>query len=287
MKTTELYIEQVIIGFLVLAIAALPWAPELGITLGDISIAEGSVLLGLAFLLGIPFDRLADTLTERLDRHHRLLFALSKWEGKKFPAAKPANNNQLEEDIFAEDEYRLQELRDKEAVVKWIDYHRSRIRLARALAVYGPALTLSSTLYMARSDPAMSDYKIGVWLGAVVAGYVVWGIVANPESGLFGQKLPRTNETDFEQYAKDRDRINEQGQVKKDSRAGVRVWSKEWSLVVPVGVLVAALSFGLYYKGKTAWIAVGGALVTVISAWTWWRISATYRTYLYNVCKKP
>lgn len=311
MKTTELYIEQVIIGFLVLAIAALPWAPELRNRLGDISIAEGSVLLGLAFLLGIPFDRFADTLTERLDRHHRLQFALHIRDGQEFPAAKPApNNNKLEDDIFAEDEYRLKGLRDKDAVVNWIEYHRSRIRLARALAVYGPALTLSLTLYMARSDHGMSHYEVGIWLSAVAAGYIVWGLVASPpkilrqqtqtsskesnresplKSALFGEKLPRTNEALFVKYAEKWDRIDKKtGRVKKDSRGGLRIWSDEWrSLVVPAVVLVAALSFGVNYKGKTAWIAVCGALVTVISGWTWWRISSTYRTYLYNVCTTP
>ena len=77
--------------------------------------------MALAFLLGIPFDRLADTLSERLERHHRLQFALNIWDGHKFPATKPApENNQLEQDIFAEDEFRLQGLREKDAVVNCI-----------------------------------------------------------------------------------------------------------------------------------------------------------------------
>lgn len=310
MKTTELYIEQVIIGFLVLAIAALPWAPELKYKLGDINIAEGSVLLGLAFLLGIPFDRFADTLLDRLDRHHRLQLALDIWDGWKFPETKPSDNNHLTQDLFAEDEYRLRGLRDKDAVVNWIEYHRSRIRLARALAVYGPALTFSLTLSMARGDHGMSRYEIGIWLSAVAAGYVVWGIVASPpkslrkqtqtsskqsncksppKSALFGEVLPRTNEALFSLYAKKRHRIDKETRVQKAPRAGARVWFDERRiLVVPVAVLVAALSFGLNYNGKTAWIAVCGALVTLISAWTWWRISTTYRTYLYDlVTKKP
>ena len=90
MKTTELYIEQVIIGLLVLTIAAAPWARELVGTLGEINIKEVSVFLGLAFLLGIPFDRFADTLSDRLERHHRLQFALDKWIGQKLPKLRRA-----------------------------------------------------------------------------------------------------------------------------------------------------------------------------------------------------
>ena len=287
MKTTELYIEQVIIGFLVLAIAALPWTREWRGHLGDINLAEGSVLLGVAFLLGIPFDRLADTLSERLDQHHRLQFALDRWEGYKFPATK-RDNDKLEQDLFAEDEYRIQGLRDKDAVVNWIEYHRSRIRLARALAVYGPALTLSLTLSMARNDDKISRYEIGIWLSAVAAGYVVWAILASPPKSvrrLAGELLPKTYHARIIQYAMKRNRVDfATGRVIEAPRAVLRVWSDEWrSLVVPVLVLDAALSFGINYNAKTAWVAVCGALVTVISAWSWWRISSTYRAYLFNL----
>jgi len=85
MKTTELYVEQVLIGLLVIAIGVLPWAPELRGKLASMTIGEGSVLLGLAFWLGIPFDQFADTLSERLERHNRLQFALRKVIGKELP----------------------------------------------------------------------------------------------------------------------------------------------------------------------------------------------------------
>lgn len=291
MKTTELYIEQVIIGFLVLAIVGLPWAPELKYQLGDINIAEGSVFLGLAFLLGIPFDRFADTLSERLERHHRLQFALDRYEGQKLPAPKPEpDDKKLTKDIFTEDEYRLAGLREEDAVVNWIEYHRSRIRLARALAVYGPALTLSLTLSMARRDTGMSHREIGIWLIAVAGGYVVWSIFASsPKGALFGEELPRTDGALFIDYAKKRRHVNkETGRVQKGSFAAVQLlFDESRSLVVPVAILVAALSFGLNYSSKTAWVAVCGALVTVVSTWSWWRISSTYRAYLVDVATTP
>lgn len=312
MKTTELYIEQVIIGLLVLAIVALPWTPELKGTLGEINLAEGSVLLGLAFLLGIPFDRLADTLTERLDRRHRLQFALARWVGQKFPPRKPRPDNNLYRDIFPEDDFRLEGLRDKDAVVNWIEYHRSRIRLLRALAVYAPALTLSLTLSISRGDRTTSPNTIGIWLGAVAAVYLVWAIITNPPKrlrkkinkasppnegrnpikkvryvhALFGEDLPRTDHRRFRNYARKWHGIDKSGKLQRSSRSGFRVWSEEWrSLVVPVAVLVAALYVGINYNAKTAWIAVCGALVTVISAWSWWRISSTYRAYLFNLTR--
>ena len=278
---------------LVLAIIALPWAPELRYQLGDINLAEGSVLLGLAFLLGIPFDRFADTLTDRLDQHHRLQFALERYEGKTLPAPKPQpDDKKLQSDIFAEDEYRLCGLRDKDAVVNWIEYHRSRIRLARALAVYGPPLTLSLTLAMTRKYNGPSPAEIGVWLLAVAVGYMLWAIFASSRKrALFGDELPRTDDALLVKYAKKRHRVDGQTDpVRKPEFAapGLRLWAEEWSsLVVPVLVLVVAVAYGVKYSGKTGWVAVCGALVTVVSAWGWWRISSTYRAYLMDVaCKK-
>jgi hypothetical protein len=302
LKTTELYIEQVIIGLLVLSIAALPWVPELKDTLGGINIAEGSVLLGVAFLLGIPFDRFADTLSERLDRHNRLQFALDKWVGNAFPKPKPAPElHELVHDIFAEDDFRLKVLKDKDALVNWIDYHRSRIRLVRALAVYGPALTLSLTLAMSRRVNGMPPDKIYIWLSITAAAYVLWGIITSPPKSLrkrikkrrirralFGEELPRTDRRRFRKYARKWYRIDPTGMLQETTRGGFQIWSSEWrSLVVPVSVLVAALWFGIEYgfkpASKTAWVAGMGVLVTVISAWSWWRINMTYRTYLYDL----
>ena len=59
MKTTELYIEQVLIGFLIIVITLLPWWPELichlrGVSLGP-GIVGGTTAVSLAFWLGIPF----------------------------------------------------------------------------------------------------------------------------------------------------------------------------------------------------------------------------------------
>lgn len=302
MKTTELYIEQVLIGFLVIAIGALPWHPELSGKLSPISVAEGSVLLGLAFLLGIPFDRFADTLSERLDRHNRLQFALDKWVGNKFPAPKPApNHDELVYDIFAEDDFRLKALREKDAVVNWIEYHRSRIRLARALAVYGPALTLSLTLAMSRSVKEIRAREVGLWLSSVAAGYLIWAIIVNPPKSvrdqtnssrvlrtLFGMGLPRTDHARFLTYAMKWHGVDGMNTLLKATRGSFRVWFDEWrSLAVPVLVLVAALLLGIENSTRAAGVAGTGALVTVISTWAWWRINITYRSYLHDICTNP
>jgi len=152
MKTTDLYLEQVLIGFLVILIAALPWIPQLWAHSGDvktgISIIGGSAALGFAFFIGIPFDRLADTLSERLDIRHRLKFALDylikpEADRKDFPVGDP----------FPEDMLMILCRRDQ-SVTRAHDYLRSRLRLTRALAVYAPAMAFIATLSVARWETA-------------------------------------------------------------------------------------------------------------------------------------
>ena len=89
MKTTELFVEQTLTGFLVLTVAVAPFLswetlqelPEEAKGGIDISSAAGAI--GAAYLLGVIFDRFADTLLERINRWNRLLFAIElKQENK-------------------------------------------------------------------------------------------------------------------------------------------------------------------------------------------------------------
>ena len=148
MKTPELYLEQVFIGFLIVAIAALPWIPDLLSRAEDIKagigIIGGSAALGFAFFIGVPFDRLADTLTGRLDRRNRLKFAIGRENESKFVD----QSGTVIDDPFPENMLVILCRRDKGAS-ETEDYHRSRVRLTRALAAYAPALAFIATLSVA------------------------------------------------------------------------------------------------------------------------------------------
>jgi hypothetical protein len=179
MKTTELYIEQVLIGFAIVAIAVLPWLPRFWVLIQTSethwTIAGASILLGIAFWLGIPFDRFADTLVERLDRHSRLRFALKSAEGEQAPTTTELT---AVPDLFPEAQLRIACLRDKKPIVDWHHYLRSRIRLSRALAVYGPALTLAATVGVA----SVAHPKR--WLILIIMAYLAWLLLVQ-----FGEKV--------------------------------------------------------------------------------------------------
>ena len=113
MKTTELYIEQVLIGAIALFALALPWTPEILSLVGDSKTADtfvgATVAIGVSFLLGILFDRFADTLTEPLEKHNRIRFTwenqLEKFKRQQQPQVEnTAKGNDALKLIYGEDD---------------------------------------------------------------------------------------------------------------------------------------------------------------------------------------
>ncbi|MEA2876352.1 MAG: hypothetical protein QOF14_1548 [Hyphomicrobiales bacterium] len=264
MKTTELYLEQVLIGFLIIAIVALPWIPELLSRTEDIKtgigIIGGSAALGFAFFIGVPFDRLADTLTGRLDRRNRLKFAIER-ENKKFQD----QSGKDIEDPFPEDMLVIACRRDKGAS-ETEDYHRSRVRLTRALAAYAPAMALIATFSVAHWENEgwrVEPTAAAVWFGLAAAGYLAWALLVLDDSD-----LPRTN---------DAKKMPVYRAERQKSGFDLR------NLAMPSLILTVALIVGLrhYCEHKLALAtALAGVLFTLLSMWSWWRISTTYRQFL-------
>ena len=306
MKTGELYLEQVFIGAFVLAAFALPWLPEISKAITETeglhSVVTGSLALGLAFLIGVPFDRFADTLLERLERHNRLRAALRTAADKKLELS--GDRRKLAVDYFPEDQLRLAALRDSPAVVAWIDYHRSRVRLTRALAVYGPGLLLAGTVGSLRYSVQPYEMFPAAVLFGIVVLYGAWAALADrmPE-------LPRSDSARFIDYALEHGWIDGRlGKVKRYDRgraaktgikSDVAIWRSEWlPLSMPLALLALALGVALRHACES-WaagfaaaaaplgLALAGIAAVVFSAWSWWRISATYRSYLLTIARYP
>ena len=110
---------------------------------GGIDISSAAGAIGAAYLLGVIFDRFADTLLERFNRWNRLLFAIELKEENK--ALSP-------DDPFPEDRLQIEVIHEGDEAWEWMDYLRSRIRVARAMTAFVPALTLSMELAMGLRD---------------------------------------------------------------------------------------------------------------------------------------
>ncbi len=288
MKSSELYFEQVLIGTLAMVTGGAPWLPELKTCLESLdtasAVAGSSFFLGLAFWIGIPLDRLADSISDRLDRHGRLRFALKRAAGTLLQEG--ARPDAPYPDLYPEDRLRIASLREGEAVVDWIDYDRSRIRLARSLALYSPALTLALTVGLDRMHHDPAPPLSSGWPVAILGAYFVWAFLNRCP-----KPLPRTDDPKIVSYARRWGFIETTDQpVKaKPGSTDLAVWASEWQgLVIPAGLLATSLLVALG-RGRDVLsvVAAGGVSITILAAWTWWRISYTFRTYLSDLQRYP
>lgn len=282
MKTTEIFIEQVLIGLLVLAIGVLPYINRcwLNTILDSIDKSTGIVALGsagivaLAYLLGIVFDRFADTLLSRVEQYYRLKFAIK---------CKSPEDQRSKSDPYPEESLRAKIWGNSGRTADWIDYLRSRIRLSRSLAVFIPALTLSSLLLAGRS--LVSRYVLLIILGVISLVYAlsfIWVafMVYDPNQSskckkLKFPKLPKTYDRNFESKMGDYFR-----------------WKREPTTIAAGLLALTAVILVTYFAQKdssnlfkTVPILLIGGGISALSAWSWWRITKTFMQFLID-CKR-
>lgn len=263
MKSTELFVEQTLTGFLVLSAAA---APFLGLeaiqkvsdeATGGLDIGEAAGAIGAAYLLGVIFDRFADTLLERFNRWNRLLFAIE---------LKEKNEGLSPHDPFPEDRLQIEVIHEGGEAWEWMDYLRARIRTARAMAAFVPAVTLSLALAIFFHERRGTVQAV---LGIVLAAYVM-SFLASRILEKSDRRLPKTYHlrTDAEcQHARD---------MMRTLREPV-FW---------LGVFLAAVGGTLIAlaaeadRPALAGVLATGAVLGGISGWAWWRTTITFMQFL-------
>jgi hypothetical protein len=263
MKTTELFVEQTLTGFLVLTAAAAPFLSWENLqklpdeAKGGIDISSAAGAIGAAYLLGVIFDRFADTLLERFNRWNRLRFAIELKEENK--ALSP-------DDPFPEDRLQIEVIHKGDEAWEWMDYLRSRIRIARAMTAFVPALTLSMELGMGLRDrPGIIRAVLALVVAAYLAAFLVSQILERSS-----WRLPKT-------YDLHTDEDCQGARAKMRATREPAVW---------LGVFLIALGFGLIPLGSgpgrpaMAGVLATGAVLTAISAWAWWRTTETFNQFL-------
>jgi hypothetical protein len=263
MKTTELFVEQTLTGFLVLTAGAAPFLSWESLqklpdeARGGLDISSAAGAIGAAYLLGVIFDRFADTLLERPNRWNRLLFAIELKEENK--ALSP-------DDPFPEDRLQIEVIHEGDEAWEWMDYLRSRIRVARAMTAFVPALTLSMALAMGfRDRPGMIRAVLAIVVAAYVTTFLVSQILERSS-----RRLPKTYDLHTDEDC-------------QGARAKMRATGEPtfW-----LGVFLLALGLGLIPlgtgPGRAAMAAMlaTGAVLSAISAWAWWRTTETFMQFL-------
>jgi hypothetical protein len=275
MKTTEIFIEQVIIGFIVLAICLLPVhsAIESYGSGKDIFVTVAAV--GVAYLLGIIFDRYADGCVQRYEQHLRARCAIELSPLPEEPA-----------DPFPEDRYRIQQLSAGSGLTEWFNYLRSTIRLSRALAVFVPGLTLAGVM-ATRNWPNFDG--TAAWgyyvLAATYLGLPVISAVIG--KSLFGSHVaPRTDAREkMKEYRVNRG-LGKGADEPRCAHLFRQLMDLVWSPSMIGGVLIfaaaAVQAAGASPHRKLALVLTAcGLAFTILSAWAWARMQKTFMQYLH------
>lgn len=294
MKTTEIFIEQVLIGLLVLFIVGILALPGLADEIVDTAwngFGTAAILVAAAYIVGIVYDRTADTLLEDLERHHRLAFALRELASGTAPG----------DDPFPENRYRVNLFRS-EAAVDQAHYLRIRLRLTRSLATLTPALSVALVVVLAvpLAVPVADGTRAAV-AGLLGAGYAAaFGTRLLPERSLDGRgetgsgrgvkrprrvKLPRTGALRVgavrERYLR-HIKYDETRKAPSDGWLGLALRTEPvtWILLAVTAGSALLLGRGSGWSPVTVGLPLGGLALTLFFGWTWWRISGTYFTFL-------
>jgi hypothetical protein len=283
MKTTDLFIEQVMIGFLVLTMCLLPVYPEIAQVSdqkawGLKDLIFGVAAVGLAYLCGVVFDRYADACTKRFEKHLRARYAL-ELAGLNTTAAP---------DPFPEDRYRIGQLQASEGINRWFNYLRSMIRLTRALSVFVPGVALASVMAISRSSATdvvltwgyciMAGTYLGLPIISASLGRLIWGSFNAPRTD-----QPRLLKSYAERRGLDRARA-----AKLLAPTLTRLFDFVWSpsalgaTILITAAFVGAFTWAIPGKSISAVIAAaGGCAFAVLSAWAWREMQRTFMRYLH------
>jgi hypothetical protein len=282
LQTTELFAEQVLIGLLVVLMTVLVFFDRLHTFYKNHvgskdyleQIVAGGFILGAAYLIGMVYDRVVDTMLQDLESHCRLQFGLQNFGRRKdgvivLPSSDP----------FDERKYRIAVLENTQAN-EYMEYLRSRIRLTRALATTLPGITLAVLLQRTHSYPGPTL----MWTIVAATLPIAYGLVLGLKLFLPKEPFERPPKTDrLEDVHNYMKRAGMLGDSHKERKSVVRLlWPDEvwicWLLLTIAGSILI-LSSGICIR---FWWLIAGLVLTAIVGWSWWRISITFYAFLSN-----
>jgi hypothetical protein len=260
--TTELVVELILSGFLLLVALLLPW---IGWPPPDLKDGHLIAAIAAAFVIGVATDRCADSI-------------LSRWEGVtrvQLAHARPIRVDRatlvaarMVRDPLPEGWMRTFIMdQDKDGVLRWFDQLRVRVRITRTLALLSPALTTSAMLALALSTAAPGDSRR--WL-SLVHVVVLLATFACAEL-VTGCRSPKTHH------------FRKKAAVRRHAR---RLWLWSPATLWFGCQLALAACVLLCIAGNTrVWVAcVLGFTITALAIVAWHRVVKTFIGFMWTYC---
>lgn len=280
MNTTELFAEQVLIGFLVILVVGLVFLDQLSSVGNPSTLAQiviGGFLVGTAYLIGMVYDRIADTLLQDLESQSRISFALRAFAHQakgEFTFIEPKT------DIFEDGKSRILVLGNAQAT-HYMDYLRSRIRLTRALATLIPGLMLALLLALVDRNEAGPWWTVAaVTIPVVYAVTLLLKVMYRKPKGTYALLFERPPKTyRFVEVGKYMKRARLVGTNSPDLPLWFLFQDEVWIALL---LLTAAATTLILVSGSYALfpVVVVGVVLTIIVGWCWLRISGTFFAFL-------
>jgi hypothetical protein len=268
MKTAEVAVEHVLTGLLALCAFLLPLLPALTIDL--------IVIVGLAYVFGVVFDKIADAVLSPIEQRLRLRLASEFLK---------EHHTRYDDDPFPQDILEFSLRGDKNGRVEWMDSLRSRIRTTRGMAVLGLPAALGIAIYFYSRQPlpqisypwssqaAVVLNLIFLFAAIVVSSFSFKKTAPGFESLIEILKPIRTDKL----VDKPAER---EAQLLKATKRMVLL-SSFYALMMINSLLMLAFIAARRSQSVPVTIILGTTLM-IASLWVWYTITETHMKFIYN-----
>jgi len=261
MNTAQVSIEIVLAGILALCAFVLPFFPGSALH-ADLLQNEALIgILGLAYLLGVIFDKLADTILNPMEHILRLKQAGKFLENHPgFKGKDPFPQNNLEFNLR----------KSKDGRLDWMNSLKSRIRTSRELAVLGLPATMGVVIHQG---------AIMKWMYLPVALNLLFFIItAWLESNTFDEdskgQSGKTKQLKTHDISPDEAVRRKQIQLaeKQTRNATLPYYLLVANSIITIGVIA------WFDPDKTLinMIGSGGTIISMLALWACLRVTRTY-----------
>lgn len=273
MNIAQVSIELVLAGILALCAFVLPVWNGSNVNAGILQSEALIGILGIAYLLGVIFDKLSDAILGPRETWMRLEQA-DKYLKK--------NRNYKGKDGFPQKELEFLLKREKDGRLEWMDSLKSRIRTSRELAVLGlPAIAgiLIHNKVTSKCSATCPEQWVYIFVAINLILFIspIWTEAKASEDNTDNKKKENKAIKTHHLSRNPDERAVQMEQAKQQTRAAFIPY-----ILLVTNSILAIIVIWLYHPKdmEIVLIGAGGTIITLLALWTTLRISQTYMKFI-------
>ncbi|MBK9008691.1 MAG: hypothetical protein IPM31_17105 [Anaerolineae bacterium] len=275
MNTAQVSIELILAGILALCAFVLPFWKGQSIN-PELLQSEALIgFLGLAYLLGVVFDKLADTMLTPAEHYLRIR------QGAKFL---DDHKNFKGKDPFPQNDLEFSLKKAKDGRLDWMNSLKSRIRTSRELAVLGLPAVMGLTIYEGVTRPCGANQPacaawwmyLPVVLNLTLFIAMIWLESRTSDEDSLGGK----NQAKLKTHQLSLDRDTRDAQVKQAERQAHTAFLPYYLLLANSVITTGLIALFNLNNQIIILLAVGGTIISLLALWSCLRITRTYLKFV-------